>query len=163
MKFINLFVVIISIFFVISCDGGLEPLPLNQKTILSGTINYIKGKDHWPLQDSVLAIRVAAFKKLPDSSIIGEIISGNAYFTQESLPLNVDSSNFSFEIKDAPVNLAYIAVVQQFDSLITSQKVIGIYTVTGDKTKPSQLSVEKGKTFSIKIDVDFDNLPPMPF
>jgi hypothetical protein len=163
MKFVNYFLLIIFVFFVISCDGGLEPLPLNQKTMLNGTIKYIKGKDYWPPIDSVIAVRVVAFKKLPDSSIIGEIINGNAYFTPDPLPMNVDSSNFSFEIKDAPVNLVYIAVVQQLDSIITSQKVIGIYSITGDKTKPSQLSVEKGKTLNINIDVDFDNLPPMPF
>jgi hypothetical protein len=163
MKYFNLFVILFVVFFAFSCDGGLEPLPFNQKTILNGTIHYIKGKDHWPPKDSLLAIRVVAFKKLPDSSIIGEIIVGNAYFTPESLPVNVDSSYFGFEIKDAPVNLMYIAVVQQTDSIITSQKVIGIYTVTGDKTKPTQLAVEKGKNPYINIDVDFDNLPPMPF
>lgn len=157
--------ILISIFIILlsSCDGGLEPLGVEQKSILDVSLKFVDSDKNWPPQDSILALRVAAFKKMPDSSIINDIIAGNAYFDFTSLPLFVDSAGTRFEITDAPVDLVYIAAVQQFDSLITSQRVVGIYTVTGDKTKPSQLKVEKGKNYSINIDIDFNNLPPMPF
>jgi len=147
----------------ISCDGGLEPLASDQKSFLEVKLNFVNGKDNWPPKDSLYAIRVAAFKKFPDSSIINDIVAGNAYFTFETLPLEVDTSSANFEISPTPVNLVYIAAVQQYDSLITSQRVIGIYTITGDNTKYSNLQIERGKKYSVNINIDFDNLPPMPF
>ena len=60
--------------------------------------------------------------------------------------------------------MKYIVVTKQADSvLITNQKVIGVYTQTGDKTKPSSFFIEKGKINYVDIFVDFNNLPPQPF
>lgn len=160
MKYIlfSLFIILLS-----SCDGGLEPISVEQKSQLDITLKFVDAGNNWPPKDSILGLRIAAFKKMPDSSIINDIIAGNAYFTLNSLPLFVDSAGTRFEITDAPVDLVYIAAVQQFDSLITSQRVVGIYTISGDKTKPTALKIEKGKNYSINIDIDFNNLPPMPF
>lgn len=146
-----------------ACDSGLAPKPIEEKTFLNGTLHFIKGVDNWPPADSLFGIRVAAFKSMPDENIIQSIISGEAYFTPESLGKNADTLNFSIEISDAPVNLVYIVAVQQYELDITSQRVIGVYTTTGDKTKNSELTVEKGKIYDIDIDIDFDDLPPMPF
>ncbi|MDT3741093.1 MAG: hypothetical protein RO257_16510 [Candidatus Kapabacteria bacterium] len=156
-------VILIIAFLIVSCDGGLSPKPETEKSILSGTIHFVKGIDNWPSEDTVFAIRVAAFKVMPDSNIIAAIISGNAYFTGESLPMFVDSANFKVEIKDAPVNIVYIVAVWQFTIDITSQRVIGVYTLSGNKKEHSELFIENGKSYDIDIDVDFDDLPPMPF
>ena len=146
------------------CDEGLAPKKVTEKSFLTGTIVYVGGKDAWPT-DSVIAVRVASFINYPftDSlGIINEILNGNAYFTVESLPLFVDSTNFSIEITKPPVLLKYIAVARQLDSNIASQQVIGVYTLSGDKTKPSTLLIEEGKTYNIRIEVDYKNLPPQP-
>jgi hypothetical protein len=155
-------ILIISIV-MISCDGGLSPKPFSDKSFLSGKIIFSKGTDNWPPQDSTYGIRVAAFKSMPDSNIILSIISGEAYFTSESLPMYQDSVGFKLEIPDAPVNLVYIVAVWQFSESITDQRVIGVYTISGNKNENSELYIEKGKSYSIEIDVDFDDLPPMPF
>jgi len=160
MKYILISILIL---FLSSCDGGLEPISVEQKAKLDVTLKFVDAGNNWPPKDSIIGLRIAAFKKMPDTSIINDIIAGNAYFTFNSLPLFVDSTGTRFEISDSPVDLVYIAAVQQYDSLITSQRVIGIFSITGDKTKPSSLLIEPGKQYSIKIDIDFNDLPPMPF
>jgi hypothetical protein len=145
-----------------SCSGGLEPIGEKGKSYLTGTITYINGKDGWMPADSVIAVRVAAFKQFPSENIIAEVLIGNAVFT-DTLPRFVDNAVFSLEIEEPPVNLSYIVVVLQYDEIITSQMPIGVYTLTGDKTKPDSLDIEIGKTYNIEIEVDFNNLPPMPF
>jgi hypothetical protein len=157
------FFLLFGIIFLSSCDGGLAPTPASDKSFINGTIRYIKGVENWPPQDSVFAIRAAAFKTMPDSNIVLSILSGQAYFTGESLPMFTDSAKFSFEISEAPVNIVYIIVVWQFTTDILSQRVIGVYTISGNKTKNSELYIEKGNSYKINIDVDFDDLPPMPF
>lgn len=161
MKYIKIIALLVIL--LTSCDGGLAPVPATEKSTLSGTIRFINGIGNWPPQDSVFAIRAAAFKEIPDSNIILSILSGNAYFTGESLPMFTDSVNFNFDISEAPVNLKYIVAVWQYTSDIMSQRVIGVYTLSGDKTQNSELLIEKGKSYNINIDVDFDDLPPMPF
>jgi len=146
------------------CDEGLAPKKAIEKSFLTGTLIFVGGKSEWPV-DSIMAVRVAAFINYPftDSlGIIREILNGNAYLTMESLPLFVDSSNFSIEITNPPVLLKYIGVARQLDSNISSQQVIGVYTETGDKTMPSSLIIEVGKSYDIRIEVDFKNLPPQP-
>lgn len=157
------FFLILTFIVISSCDGGLAPTPASEKSYLKGSIKFVKGIENWPSEDSIFAVRAAAFKTMPDSNIILSILSGQAYFTGESLPMFTDSANFSFEISDAPVNIVYIVVVMQFTSDILSQRVIGVYTTNGDKTKNSELFIEKGKSYDISIEVDFDDLPPMPF
>ncbi len=163
MKIIKYACILILLILFSSCDGGLEPLSKDKRSYLNIGIKYINGKNNWPPKDSVIAIRAVAFKKFPDSSIIIDVLQGNAYFTFESLPLFVDSASTTFEILDAPVKLYYIAIVQQYDSLITSQRVIGVYSKSGNKNEFSDLYIEQGKNYNILIEVDFDNLPPMPF
>jgi hypothetical protein len=160
---LHIFILSIVMIIISSCDGGLAPKPVAEKTFLKGTVHFVKGVSNWPPTDSVLGIRVAAFKSMPDSNIILSILSGQAYFTGESLGSYKDSLNFNIEIPDAPVDIVYIVAVQQYTTEITNQKVIGVYTLTGDKTKHSNILIEKGRTYDIDIDVDFDDLPPMPF
>ncbi|MGA2296328.1 MAG: hypothetical protein ABSG15_02140 [FCB group bacterium] len=163
----NIYIILLTLLVWLSaCNEGLAPPPAGCKTYLNGLITYKGGKSAWP-KDSVYDIRVAAFKNYPfkdNSSIFDEIASGNAYFNFTSLPLRVDTSGFSFEIKDTPVDLKYIAVALQYDSTtITAQKVIGLYTITGDRTKPSSIIINKCDSVFINIIVDFDSLPPQPF
>lgn len=162
-----------TLFTICACGEGLAPnnshIPEN-KTYLTGTIHYKGGKESWKnVQDSLAFIRVVGFKTYPDSAgIIRDILAGNVYITPkvitESLPFNVDSSTYSLEFTDVPVNILYLAAVQQYGADLTKQqRVIGIYTLTGDNTKPSSILVEKGKQNKADIEVDFLQLPPQPF
>ncbi len=159
MKYINVFAFFVLTIMFYSCEDGLAPRKSDEKSFLNGKIIF---KNHLP-KDSAEAIRAIAFTKIPDSNIIAEVMQGNAYFNFESLPIGVDTIDFSFEITKTPVDLPYIAAIMQTDTSIFSQRVIGVYTETGDKTKFSTLKIQKGKTYSIIINVDFNDLPPMPF
>ncbi|MBM2815511.1 MAG: hypothetical protein HW421_2273 [Ignavibacteria bacterium] len=147
-----------------SCNGGLAPEPAvsEKKSLITGTLKFIGGKNSWPPSDSVKDIRVVAFKNYPPGDIITEILRQNASFTINSLPFFVDSATFTIEVLNPPVTFRYIAAAQQYDS-ITNWHAIGVYTKTGDKTKPDTLLIEKGKIYYIEIFVDFKNLPPQPF
>lgn len=163
-KYLPITIALLLTFCLLSCDGGLAPKPESEKSYLNVTLRFVNGIADWPHEDSILAVRVVAFKKFPDSTgIFADILSGNAYFTLASLPLFVDSSRFAFEITDSPTDLVYIAAIQQFDTLITSQRVIGLYNISDEKHKPSTIRIEPGKHYDITIDIDFKDLPPMPF
>jgi hypothetical protein len=147
-----------------SCDGGLMPIPVAGKSYITGKITYKGGASAWPVKDSVLGIRVAAFQDYPPSDILTEFQNGTAYFSSISLPFFADTTTYWLEIPHAPVNLKYIAVAQQYDSSLFSQRAIGVYTTNGDVNTPSQINVGYGTTIrNINITVDFKNLPPQPF
>lgn len=156
----NLFFFIVT-FIVLSCSEGLQ-VEIFEDSYLRGKIIYKGGADSWP--DSVVAIRVGAFKTDDPSSFQDELINGNVYVDFNSLPIRVDSTSFELLITDPPVELKYIAVALQENTNILNQKIVGIYTITGDNTKPSMIMIDKGKSVeNIIIEVDFENLPPQPF
>ena len=153
----------IYIFFLLStlmsCDRGLEPEP-DTTSYVNGMIHYVDNYDNWLAADSIKDLRVVAFKNFPPTSVLEEVLSGRAYFTNQSLPTFVDSSEFSLEIADAPVTLNYIAVVQQFGEIM-DWRVVGLYSI--EKDSAAVLEVKQGKTYNIQINVDFENLPKQPF
>ncbi len=156
-------------FLALSCNGGLDPDDAeitSGKAKLTGTIHFIGGVETWPPEDSVHGIRAAAFKETPPfetDSLIADVLNEEAYLTFNSLPLFVDSANFDLNIGDAPVELKYIAVALQYDTTIYDQKAVGVYTESGNKTKPSSLNILPNDSIHINIEVDFSNLPPEPF
>ena len=54
-------------------------------------------------------------------------------------------------------------IAKQVSVDLNAQKVVGIYTLSGDNTKPTQLEIQPGDTIFIRIIVDFASLPPQPF
>ena len=142
----------------LSCNGGLEPPP-NTDGIVEGVIRYSGGVENWP-EDSVNEVRIIAFKEFPPQDFLGAVLSGQAYFT-DPLPLYGDSTNFSFTVEDAPIEIQYIAVVQNYGTLF-EWRPIGVYTETGNIEEHSKLFVEQGTSYTISINVDFENLPPNP-
>lgn len=162
MNKIRLYIFFLLLIFSIACDEGLQPSPPIAKSYLSGLITYIQGKDKWPPADSVIDIRVVAFKNYPPKNILEEITKGEAFFTN-SLPFFVDTSSFFLEIPKPPITLKYIVVAQQYASLL-DWRVVGVWTLSGDYTKPSSIDVEPGASYpGLNINVDFENLPPQPF
>ena len=153
---------ILLIFLITSCNEGLQPPPPVEKSYITGLITYVNGKDNWPPPDSVIDIRVAAFKNYPPMDIITEITNGNAFFT-ETLPQFVDTSSYFLEIPEPPVTIEYLVVAQQYGTLFEWLS-IGVWTLSGDNTKPSSITIEPGKIYTgLNIIVDFNHLPPQPF
>jgi hypothetical protein len=161
-KYIFSFLVIILL--ASSCQEGLEPPPPEGRSFIEGNITFVGGSENWPSEDSVYAVRVVAFKNYPPQDIMTELLTGNAYFTLESLPFFVESATFSIEITETPVVFEYIAVALQYTNELTSQLAIGVYTLSGNKAEPSPIELNKGEIINnIDIEVDFNDLPPQPF
>ncbi len=120
-------------------------------------VTFVGGPDAWPAADSVLDIRIAAFKEYPPTSVIG--------YTDQRLIYKVQSQSYSLEIAEVPINIKYIAVEQQFGGDISKDwRIIGVFTRSGDVTMPSELTINEGQLFNnIDIIVNFSNLPPNPF
>jgi len=166
-KIIYVFLLCVMII-LLSCGEGLAPEAkenIAKESHIIGKIIYLGGKENFPDSNSIFGIFPAAFKIFPkdSSGLLNEVLAGNVYLNFSSLPYPADSSEFVLTIQDAPVNLEYIAVSMQYDSTLEAQRIIGVYTQSGDNTKPSNLFIEKGKDYNIRIIVDFDNLPPQPF
>jgi hypothetical protein len=161
MKF-YLIIYIVFAFILSACNEGLAPPPPISKSYINGLVTYKNAKNKWPPTDSVKDIRVVAFKNYPPKNIIAELTSGDAFFTA-SMPKFVDTSSFSIEFTKPPLYIKYLVVAQQIGSIM-EWRAIGVYTISGDVTKPDSIYVIEGKSFNnIKINVDFDNLPPQPF
>lgn len=170
-------------FFLSSCDGGLQlPPPDPPPTTVSGVITYRGGRASWPPADSVVTVRIAAFKSLPTASagIINAVLSRDAFFAPEALVLDstltkfADSTRYTIVIGEpVPEVLNYIAVVILVDpAAVTnttalfnprSWRVVGVYTTSGDNRQPSPLRLRAGTDHRADITVDFRNLPPQPF
>lgn len=161
MKNIKVTILIISIFVLFSsCDKGLEPPEAVSSAFLTGKVKFI---NEWPKQDSVLGVRVGAFKTLPSQNLIQEVIDGNALFNLDPLGYNLDSVEFQFEIDELPIELKYIIVAWQYETELTKQRVIGVYNIENDKTKPSAIQLDYGESINIEIEVDWNEFPPQPF
>lgn len=153
----------IAFLFLISCDGGLKPEP-DATSYLKGTVRFVDDNENWISRDSIFDLRVVAFKNFPPQDILQEVLTGNAYFTLDSLPYYVNEATFSIEISDAPVTIEYVAVALQYgENISTDWLAVGVYTESGDKTQNSSVQLGKGETKEIVIDVDFNDLPPQPF
>lgn len=153
------------LFFLRSCDHGLEP-PAEEATSsitgISGTIYY----QNWPPPDSLFDLRLIVFKTFPPQNILSDIINGNAIvhppLDSTSLPYFVDSTAYRLELK--PGRYEYIVVAQQFGPNIYSDwRAVGQYDTTPDSL-PTAITVQEGELLQkIDINVDFRKLLIQPF
>jgi hypothetical protein len=158
-------VVILLLIFLPGCDHGLEPPKENVRTAISGIISY----QNWPPPDSLLDLRLVAFKEYPPTNIFFEVTSGRAIvyppILNEGLPLNVTDYTY---IMDLPAGeYAYLVVAQQYGINITSDwRAVGQYDTTGTglDSIPTTIMLKENRVLdSINIRVDFHNLPYQPF
>lgn len=142
------------------CDQGLAPEPPPQYGI-AGNI-YFK---NWPPPDSVLDLRLVAFKNYPSGDIVSEVLQGKARFTSTLGPYGADTISYLLLLSPLPPGIyEYIAVAQQFGSnLFRDWRPVGVYrNNTGDMTRPGSLFVPANQIVQgIDIKVDFRN-PPQP-
>lgn len=162
MKKLFYILIVFLTFFQIACQEGLNPEFGRKEANIYGKLIVVSGINSWPPPDSALELRIVAFKEYPPKDIIGEIISGNAYFT-DTLPRFADSISFSLKIDTPPIELKYIVGALRYGSIV-EWKVIGVYTTDTTSKKPAAIYVKKGDAINnINIFVDFYNLPEQPF
>ncbi|MFA7325547.1 MAG: hypothetical protein WC121_02715 [Candidatus Kapaibacterium sp.] len=155
----NTIILIIIALFLSSCDKGLEPPEAVQPATLNINIDFI---NDWPKRDSIYGLRVVAFKLPPSDNLISEILSGNAQYKDLNNEYNVNYKNIQFTYEELPIELKYIVVAWQYDSLITEQRAIGVYN-NSNKNEPSSIKLINSDTVNINIEVDWNDFPPQPF
>lgn len=162
-----LFIICLTALFT-ACNEGLKPelenADLAGKGFIKGTIIVKDGLNGWKKsKDSIFAVRVAGFLDNPPSDIINSVLNGKAYLNSDTIALYQDSTIFYIPINDSPKTIQYLGVALQYSkSSFLTQRVIGVYTETGDNTKPSAIEVTPFDTVNVRIYIDFENLPPQP-
>lgn len=142
-------------------DHGLSPVSAVETPGFSGTITV---RSTWPPQDSVMDLRIAAFRNYPPKDILSEIINGSAVFSDE-LPYGVDTLNYRVQGAELNGPFAYVVVAQNYGPDPFMQwRAVGVYTLLGDVASPSPIDLGSGRFIrGIDVEVDFINLPPQPF
>jgi hypothetical protein len=164
MKFYLIVAGLLLVLLIQNCNHGIEPA--QQRTAISGMITY----QNWPPADSLIDLRLVAFKEYPPADIFFEVTSGQAVVypaigTSGGLPLLVETTAYTMDLP--PGDYAYLVVAQQYgNDITTSWRAVGQYdtTGTGMDSIPTALQVIENKVLSgIDIQVDFHNLPYQPF
>lgn len=142
------------------CDHGLEPVA-PQGPGFGGTLTVVST---FPPADSLLDLRVIAFRNYPPTNIALEVLSGNAVFS-ETLSITERSQMYTVSNSTLKGAFAYVVVAQRYGPALDSNwRAVGVYTLSGDKTKPSSIDLKGGEFVSnVNITVDYYNLPPQPF
>lgn len=148
------------------CDNGLDPnQAANNIASTPGFGGIVRIVSALPPPDSLRDLRVVAFRNYPPKDIVLEVATKQAVFTDSTL--NFKDKIISYKIQQAEVTgeFKYVVVAQQYGTnILTDWRVVGVYTITSDVTKPASINIPAG-TFlnNINMDVDFYNLPPQPF
>lgn len=152
-----------------SCNEELGPV--HDPSGFSGVIRF----HNWPPADSIREMRLVAFLVAPTDSagIIPLLIAGQAAvfppIGQDYLPTLVDSVTFEFTT-DSGTNLQvseypYVAVMYQYGpNILHDWRPAGVYSGRSGSFDPAPVRVLLHRvTPGIVIDVDFANLPPIPW
>lgn len=149
------------------CNGGLDPTALPPNAELGGRLTVRGGNESYPPRDSILDLRVVAFRTMPrDSSIIAAVLAGQAYFTPTSI---LDSTRYTISISftegtPEPLRLEYIAVAQQYGpNVFRDWRVVGVYASDSLWTPKAVVLTRGERRSDIDITIDFRNPPPQPF
>ncbi len=149
----------LSVILLASCQSGLNP-EIQKDSKLLGKLIFTSGRASFPPKDSIKDMRVVAFKTYPPTNVVADVLTGNAFFTDETLDYSKDTVDFEITIPNPPVELHYIVAGYQYGSIM-EWRVIGVYHKGTDSI--TSLKTEKGKNYEIEIFVDWNNLPPQPF
>ncbi len=144
------------------CGEGLSPNDAAEMPGFGGTIRIVSA---WPPADSVKDLRVVAFRNYPPQNLVLEVTQGTAVYTDSSLATFRPQIDYAIRRSTVTGAFQYIVVAQQYGSnLFADWRVVGVYSLTGDKTRPGAITIPQGKFLQgIDIPVDFYNLPPQPF
>ncbi|MCB2204339.1 hypothetical protein KQI65_06275 [bacterium] len=160
-RYATYYLSVVFLFVAAACDHGLSPDDAEVDPGFSGTLR-ISGP--WAPVDSVKDFRVVAFRNYPPKDILSEVVLGSAVFSDE---LPYGDAEIQYAVQDPALDgaFAYIVVAQNYgDDPFQDWRAVGVYTLTGDVSKPSPVDLGSGSFVEgIDITVDFYNLPPQPF
>jgi hypothetical protein len=155
---------VLLLFILGGCDEGLSPVSASSPASRHGISGAIYFRN-WPPRDSVLDLRLAAFKGLPSSDLVSDIQQGRARFTDMLSPYGADSIPYRLLLAPlSPGRFSYIGVAQQFGPNIQRDwRLVGVYHAGGDTTSPGFIDVPADSVVpGVNITVDFLHPPPQP-
>jgi len=145
-RYNDVFLLVIVILSVCSCDHGLKPAEEkpSQAAGISGTISYI----NWPPTDSLFDLRLVIFEKYPPDNIRAELEAGRAHvfpgLLEEHLPFNVDTTTYVMEL--APGYYEYVAVAQRYGlNILEDWLAAGQYDTLFTDELPTPITVLSGE------------------
>ena len=159
-------ILIMSLFILLSgCDEGLSPaVPAVPMGFMAGVISY----HHWPPRDSLVDLRLVAFRVFPPTNIVSEVLLGRAVVypplgDTALVPFFVDSLPFGFSLPAG--DYKYVVVAQRYGpDLYADWRPVGQYDLDTNLAVPSPVTiVVNDTTRNVDINVDFANPPPPPF
>jgi hypothetical protein len=171
MRRLNLVILLIcfGVLLIPGCDKGIQAPPETapggaEQQGFSGVIRY----SNWPPTDSLVDLRLIAFKTFPPRNILADALTGQAIVyppigPSPSLPFNVDTTHYF--VPTPPGEFQYIVVAQQFGPNVFSDwRAVGQYDLDANLAVPTPIRVpENGRVRNVDIVVDFSRRPPQPF
>ena len=147
------------------CDEGLSPVSATVPTgFMSGTIRY----HHWPPLDSLVDLRLVAFRLFPPTNIVNEVLLGRAVVfpplgDTALVPFFVDSLRYTISLPAGEYK--YVVVAQRYGpGLFTDWRPVGQYDLDSNLAVPSSVVITANDTTQdVNISVDFAHPPPPPF
>ncbi len=154
-----------------SCNEGIQAPPETPAGPtpgvpgFAGTITY----KNWPPADSLVDLRLVAFKKFPPGDILTEVLQDSAIVYPPlggplSLPFNVDTTHY-FAPTPGNASYRYVVVAQRYgQDILHDWRAVGQYDLDTNLAVPSPIQVPADDTLMhVDINVDFKHLPPQPF
>lgn len=161
----NLYLFIILIFFLASCDQGLSPDLAKEKVGFGGKVTF-SGNWNNEIKQTLIVLFKDPLLSESDFNVF------NLKFVSEVIPFGVET--FSYSSNDIslisniePGTYSYLAVAQSKRDTISlirkDWEIVALYYSTDDTTQPGKLIIPESE-FVNNVDIfcDFNNLPPQP-
>ena len=158
---------ILTCFITWSCDEGIAPVIKTgggeNKSLygFSGIVDFA----NWPPRDSIVDLRLVAFKNFPPGDIATEVLAGRAEYTDTLKPFGADSIPYTLYLRRIqPGVVRYIVVAQQYGPNIqTDWRMLAFYSQDADTPQPDSLNINADSVLTgINLHVDFNNIPTQP-
>jgi len=148
---------LLSLFFLLSCDKGLAPLPQSQLASISGKVHYTgTPKDSVKILAIVLVQPISPY---PPSILIAGFNTTFLTFLLSSTSLT--DTSYSISVKPDTV-YHYLGVAQNFGDVFKDWKVVAFMHDDKDSATYFKLNPGEQRT-GVDITVNFDSLPRQPF
>ncbi len=157
---------ILPLLLLVACDPGLT-LPEEAKPGIAGTILF---QGPWPPADSLHDLRIIASPIYPIDTtktnlmflVLQGVIQVYPALGESGLPYNVNTIEYEFPLPRGEYK--YIAVFQQYATSLVAWRPVGVYTGGRAGFDPVAININSSEMIrGISINVDFRNLPPLPF
>ena len=166
MRAYQIFIILILIAALVSCDKGLSPDLAEEKAGFGGTVTF---SGEW--NPAITQTHVVVFKD--PLLTVNDFNVFNLSFVSETIPNGTQSYIYSTNDENAlistiePGNISYIAVAQSLRDTITLNRedwiVVGLFYSDNDNAVPGILTLKEGVFIDgVNINCDFNNPPPQP-